>query len=61
MKVNDGNGRTKGDEFNTGNGTSKVGTGRQGERKRNLTAGDGTYKGDEFTTGHGTSKMGTGR
>ena len=27
-----------------------VGTGRQGDRKRNLTAGDGTFKGDEFTT-----------
>ena len=38
------------EEFSTGDGTSKVGTGRQGDRKRNLTAGDGTFKGDEFTT-----------
>ena len=38
------------EEFSAGYGTSKVGTGRQGDRKRILTAGDGTSKGDEFTT-----------
>ena len=37
------------EEFGTGDGTSKVGTGRQGDGKRN------------FTTGDGTSKVGTGR
>ena len=42
-------------ELETGRGIYRgrlgiVGTGRQGDRKRNLTAGDGTFKGDEFTT-----------
>ena len=43
-------GRETGRGFTAGGGASKVGSGRQGDRKRNLTAGDGTFKGDEFTT-----------